>query len=326
MIRRRSFLTLLGGAAAAWPVGARAQQGRLPVIGFLSSASADGYVKVVTAFRRGLEDNGYIEARNVAVEYRWGNGNNSRLPQLASDLASHNVSVIVANGPSVRPAMAATKTIPIVFVTGVDPLAGRLVDSLNHPGGNATGLSLFSGELGTKRLELMRQIVPSAFVMAILVNPTNPRLEFDTTEIPKQANKLGAQVNILKASSDSEIEVAFANAMKSRVGALLISSDPYFTTRVDLLASLSTKYRLPASYSFREFAIAGGLVSYGTDLPDIYRRSASYVARILRGAKPADLPVQQPTKFELVINLQTAKMLGLAVPLALLARADEVIE
>ncbi len=324
-MRRREFIAGLG-AAAAWPVMARAQQAAMPVVGFLSSASADGYATVVTAFRQGLKDNGYVEARNVAVEYRWGGGNNSRLPQLAADLASRHVNVIVANGPSVRPAMTATKTIPIVFVTGVDPLAARLVNSLSHPGGNATGLSLFSGELGAKRLELMREMVPSASVMAILVNPTSPRLEFDTIEIPKQASKLGAKVLIIKASTDSEIEAAFASAMQSKVGALLISSDPYFTTRVDLLASLSAKYRLPTSYSFREFAMAGGLVSYGTNLPDIYRRSASYVARILGGAKPADLPVQQPTKFELVVNLKTAKALGLTIPLSLLGRADEVIE
>ena len=323
VMRRRHFLGLVGGAAL-WPLAARAQP--VPVVGFLNSASADGYAAMVTAFRQGLKESGYVEGHNVAIEYRWGDNNDSRLPQLAADLVRRQVAVIVANGPAARPAKDATTTIPIVFVSGVDPIEARLVDSLSRPSGNVTGYSLLSGELGTKRLELMREIMPSASVLAVLVHPTSPRLDYETTEIPKQAGKLGVKVLILRASTESEIESAFSKLLQDGAGALLISSDPFFTSRISYLASLAARYRVPTSYSFREFAIAGGLVSYGTDLPDIYRRAGQYVARIFAGTKPADLPVQQPTKFELVINLKTAKSLGIVVPQSLLLRADEVIE
>jgi len=324
--RRAVVITLLGGAAAAWPLTARAQQAAMPVVGFLNSASADGYGPMAAAFRQGLKETGYIEGQNVTIEYRWAEHRVDRVPALAADLVRRHVALIVTNGPTAGPAKTATKTIPIVFVTGVDPIAGGLVDSLSRPTGNATGLSLFSTELGTKRLELMREIVPSVSNFAVLLNPSSPRVEAETTSIKKAAGALERRVLLVTARSEPELQVAFIKMVQEGAGALLISSDPFFTSHIDRLAALAAKHRLPASYSWREFATAGGLISYGTSVREVWRQSGIYAGRILKGAKPSELPVLQPSKFELVINLKTAKALGLELPPRVLTRADEVIE
>ena len=326
MMRRREFITLLGGAAVAWPLAARAQQPTMPVVGFLNSASADGYGPMAAAFRQGLKETGYIEGQNVTIEYRWAEHQLDRVPALAADLVRRHVALIVTNGPTAGPAKMATKTIPIVFVTGVDPITGGLVDSLSRPTGNATGLSLFSTELGTKRLELMREIVPSVSNFAVLLNPGSPRVEAETTSIKKEAGALERRVLLVTARSEPELQVAFIKMVQEGAGALLISSDPFFTSHMDRLAALAAKHRLPASYSWREFATAGGLISYGTSVREVWRQSGVYAGRILKGAKPSELPVLQPSQFELVINLKTAKALGLEIPPMVLARADEVIE
>jgi len=324
--RRAVVITLLGGAAAAWPLTARAQQAAMPVVGFLNSASADGYGPMAAAFRQGLKETGYIEGQNVTIEYRWAEHRVDRVPALAADLVRRHVALIVTNGPTAGPAKTATKTIPIVFVTGVDPIASGLVDSLSRPTGNATGLSLFSTELGTKRLELMREIVPSVSNFAVLLNPGSPRVEAETTSIKKEAGALERRVLLVTARSEPELQVAFIKMVHEGAGALLISSDPFFTSHIDRLAALAAKHRLPASYSWREFATAGGLISYGTSVREVWRQSGVYAGRILKGAKPSELPVLQPSQFELVINLKTAKALGLEIPPMVLARADEVIE
>jgi ABC-type uncharacterized transport system substrate-binding protein len=324
-MRRREFITLLGGAAV-WPLAARAQQSAMPVVGFLNSASADGYGPMAAAFRQGLKETGYIEGQNVTIEYRWAEHQLDRVPALAADLVRRHVALIVTNGPTAGPAKTATKTIPIVFVTGVDPITGGLVDSLSRPTGNATGLSLFSTELGTKRLELMREIVPSVSNFAVLLNPGSPRVEAETTSIKKEAGALERRLLLVTARSEPEIQVAFIKMVQEGAGALLISSDPFFTSHIDRLAALAAKHRLPASYSWREFATAGGLFSYGTSVREVWRQSGIYAGRILKGAKPSELPVLQPSKFELVINLKTAKALGLELPPRVLTRADEVIE
>ena len=324
-MKRRDFMTLLSGAAA-WPLAARAQQSAMPVVGFLNSASADGYGPMAAAFRQGLKETGYIEGQNVTIEYRWAEHRVDRVPALAADLVRRHVALIVTNGPTAGPAKTATKTIPIVFVTGVDPIASGLVDSLSRPTGNATGLSLFSTELGTKRLELMREIVPSVSNFAVLLNPGSPRVEAETTSIKKEAGALERRVLLVTARSEPELQVAFIKMVHEGAGALLISSDPFFTSHIDRLAALAAKHRLPASYSWREFATAGGLISYGTSVREVWRQSGVYAGRILKGAKPSELPVLQPSQFELVINLKTAKALGLEIPPMVLARADEVIE
>jgi putative tryptophan/tyrosine transport system substrate-binding protein len=325
-VKRREFISLIGGAAAAWPITARAQQSAMPVVGFLNSASADGYGPMAAAFRQGLKETGYIEGQNVTIEYRWAEHQLDRVPALAADLVRRHIALIVTNGPTAGPAKTATKTIPIVFVTGVDPIASGLVDSLSRPTGNATGLSLFSTELGTKRLELMREIVPSVSNFAVLLNPGSPRVEAETTSIKKEAGTLERRVLLVTARSEPELQVAFIKMVQEGAGALLISSDPFFTSHIDRLAALAAKYRLPASYSWREFATAGGLISYGTSVREVWRQSGIYAGRILKGAKPSELPVLQPSQFELVINLKTAKALGLEIPPMVLARADEVIE
>jgi putative tryptophan/tyrosine transport system substrate-binding protein len=328
MSSRRDFITLLGGAAAAWPLTARAQQPALPVIGFISGGSADGFAPLAAAFRQGLNEAGYVEGRNVAIEFRWAEGQNDRLPALAADLVARQVAVIAAGGiSSALAAKAATTTIPIVFQAGSDPVQTGLVASLNRPGGNITGVSNFAAVLAAKVVEMLRELVPNSAVTAVLVNPTTPNLAESIAKDMQEAGRaLGQQIHILNASSGDEIDAAITTLSQLRAGALVIGGDPLFTSRRVQLAILAARYGTPAIYSAREFPAAGGLMSYGANLTDTYRQTGVYTGKVLKGAKPADLPVLQPAKFELVINLRTAKALGVNVPGKLLALADEVIE
>jgi putative ABC transport system substrate-binding protein len=326
-VRRRAFISLLGGAAA-WPLVARAQQPAMPVIGLLGGGSPDRDAKRVGAFRQGLSNAGYVEGKNVKIEYRWAEAQYDRLPALATDLVRRQVNVIAALGgtPSAQAAKAATNTIPIVFDTAGDPVEFGLVDSLNRPGGNVTGVTLLSVELGPKLLELAHEVVPTATVMALLVNPTSPLAETLWRETRAAARTLGLQLHVLQASTEREFDTVAAALVELRVGALLIGPDVLFTNGSDKLAALMLRHALPAIYPVREFAAAGGLISYGPSIAETWRLMGVYTGRILKGEKPADLPVQQVTKVELVINLKTAKALGITIPLTLLARADEVIE
>jgi putative tryptophan/tyrosine transport system substrate-binding protein len=326
-MRRREFISLLGGAAS-WPIAALAQQSAMPVIGFLNGASPDGYAPMVAAFRQGLNEAGYVEGRNVAIEFRWAEGQNDRLPALAADLVGRQVAAMAATSvPAALAAKAATNTIPIVFEGGADPVELGLVGSLNRPGGNVTGVSNFTASVAAKQFELLYGLIPNSSVIAVLVNPSSPNLAGSTTKDMQAAGRvLGQQIRILNASTEDEIDAAFATLAQLRAGALSIGGDAFFTSRRVQLAILAARYGVPAIYSTRQFPAAGGLMSYGGSLTDAYRQTGVYIGKILRGSKPADLPVWQPTKVELVINVRTSKALGLVVPATLLAIADEVIE
>jgi putative tryptophan/tyrosine transport system substrate-binding protein len=326
-IGRRDFITLLGGAAAAWPLTARAQQPAMPVIGFLNSASPDGMVPFVAAFRQGLKEAGYVEGQNVTIEYRWAEGNCDRLPALAADLVNRKVTAIAATStPAARAAKAATATVPIVFTTGGDPIKLGLVAALNRPGGNATGVSSLITELGSKRLGLLRELVPGITAIATLTNPNFQDAETQVGEADTAVRALGLRLIVLRATSEREIDAAFEMIAQQGAAALDVAVDPFFAARRDRIVALAARYRIPAVYPMREFAVAGGLMSYGTDFVDSYRQAGVYTGRIIRGENPADLPVQRSTKFELVINFKTAKALGLAVPNSMQLLADEVIE
>jgi len=326
-MKRREFITLLGGAAAAWPLAARAQQGAMPVIGFLNQESAELTAHVLAAFRKGLSETGFVENQNVAIEYRWADGRYERLPQLAADLVNRKVAVIAAAYfPATLAAKAATSTIPIVFISGVDPIAAGLVASLNRPGGNLTGVSNYNTSLTAKRLELLHQVVPRAETIAVLVNSTSPAGPTIETEARSAAQALGLRLDVLGASTEGEIDAAFAAAAQRGAGGLLVAGDAYFNSRRAQLIALAARYRIPANYDRKEFAIDGGLMSYGMNNVDLYRQFGIYTGQILKGARAADFPVQQPTKVELVVNLNTARSLGLELPTAVLLSADEVIE
>jgi putative ABC transport system substrate-binding protein len=326
-MRRREFIALLSGAVIMGPRLARVQQPPMPVIGFLSTVTPERSVDRVRAFRQGLSENGYVEGKNVAIEYRWTEGQNDRLPVLLADLVRRQVSVIALSGiASALAAKAATTTIPIVFSMGADPVEAGLIDSLNRPGGNLTGVSNLSVELGPKRLDLLHELVPRATSIALLVNPTNPNAESLSRDVETAACTLGRQLHVLHASTERDFETVFARLAELRAGALMIGPDGFFNDRSAQLGALTVRHAVPAIFQYREFASAGGLMSYGGSRTEPFRQAGVYTGRILKGDKPADLPVQQSSKIEMIINLKTAKALGLTIPISLLLRADEVIE
>jgi putative ABC transport system substrate-binding protein len=327
-MKRREFITLLGAAAAAWPFGARAQQPAMPVIGVLSSGWLEGSEQNMAAFHAGLKESGFVEGKDVTIDYRWARGQFDRLPALAAELVARPVNVIFAFGTPVpaRAAKAATGTIPIVFAYGGDPIADGLVASLNRPGGKVTGATFITAALAAKRLELLRELVPTVATVGVLVNPKNQLAETQLDDVHVAARTLGQPVYVVNAASEGEFETAFAALMRQGVGALLLGTDTIFFNRRDRLVALAARYGIPAIYTFREYVLAGGLISYGATQTETIRQAGVYIGRILKGANPGDLPVVQPTKFRLVINLKTARELGLDVPPSLLARADEVIE
>ena len=326
-MRRREFITLVGGATV-WPLAVRAQQPAMPVVGFLNVESPEGYQPMAAAFRRGLQESGYVEGQNVAIEYRWADGHSERLPALAADLVQKQVTVIAATStPAAIAAKAATTTVPIVFQTASDPVRLGLVASLSRPGGNVTGVTQTNVEVAPKRLEVMHELLPNASVLGLLINPADPSLaEPQLKDFQAAAHTLGVELHILNVRTDGELERAFADLSQLHVGGLVISTDPFFSSRPQQLASLTARYAMPAISKGREFAAAGGLLSYGADNLDTYRLAGVYTGRVLKGERPADLPVQEATKVELYINLKTAKALGVTVPLPMSGRADEVFE
>ena len=327
LMRRREFIALLGSAAAAWPLTAHAQQQPFPVIGFLNGGAPEGYAPMVTAFAQGLKERGYVDGENLAIEYRWANGRYDRLAALVDDLVRRRVSVIAATStPANLVAKAATTSIPIVFTTGGDPVQLGLVASLGRPGGNVTGVTQMTGEVAPKRVELAHELIPQATVFGLLINPTSPLAEIVKRDSEAAALNLGLQLNVLYASADAELDEAFAAFREMHAGALVIGTDAFFNSRLEKLAALSMRNSVVAIYEQHQFVRAGGLASYGGSIIDSYRLAGSYVGRILKGEKPADLPVQQASKIELLLNLKSAKTLGITVPLSLLNRADEVIE
>jgi putative ABC transport system substrate-binding protein len=324
-MRRREFFTV-AGAAFAWPLAARAQQTTMPVIGFLRSSTETGFGHLVAAFRQGLSENGYVEGRNVAIEFRWSGDQLDRLPALAADLVSRQVNVIVSNSGSMPAATAATKTIPIVFVSGEDPVTGRLVTNLHRPGGNVTGVTFYDVPLSGKRLGLLHELIPKAARIALLLDPSFVAAEAQQRELEIAAQAIGRQIFIVKAATEGEIDGAVSTIARSAAGALLVGGGAFFNRQRQQFVAVAARLAIPAIYVLREFVEAGGLMSYGTSQSEAYRRAAGFVSRILKGEKPADMPVELPTKFELVINLKTAKTLGLTMPPGVLAIADEVIE
>jgi putative tryptophan/tyrosine transport system substrate-binding protein len=326
-MRRREFITLVGGATAAWPLAARAQQLRMPVVGYLSGRSADAGVNLAAGFRRGLSDTGYTDRRNVVIEYRWADDQDDQLPALAADLVGRQAAVIFTDGaPAARAAKALTSSIPVVFRSGLDPVALGLVASMDRPSGNVTGVMSPTDELGPKRLEIMRELLPSATAMALLMNPGDAGGPVRAKELEAVSRALGLQLHVLQAGTDRDLETELAAAVQRRIGALVIDADGYFIRRVERLAALTMRGQMPAIHSTRGFAFAGGLISYGGDIVDQFHLAGRYAGRILKGEKPTDLPVQQARRIELIINMKTARALGITLPITLLRRVDEMIE